>query len=92
MLMQIIYHKSTYVTPNAGRPQAFRRAGAGEEKRHENPISQIARFGGDIKSRFPEILKKNTGVGGGGRVGRSNGLLLGLFTGGHMLGGRIGHA
>jgi hypothetical protein len=69
MLMQIIYHKSTYVTPNAGRPQAFRRAGAGEEKRHENPISQIARFGGDIKSRFPEILKKNTGVGVGGARG-----------------------
>jgi len=60
--MQILYHKSTYVTPNAGRPQAFRQAGAGKEKRHENPISQIARFGGDMKLRFSRILKKNTGV------------------------------
>ena len=64
VLMQILYQKSTYVTPNAGRPQAFRRAGAGKEKRHENPISQIARFGGDMKSRFSQILKKNTGPHG----------------------------
>jgi hypothetical protein len=34
MLMQMLPHnlKLTYVTPNAGRPQASRRAGAGKEK------------------------------------------------------------
>ena len=29
------------------------------KKRHENPITQIARFGGDMKSRFSQI-QKNT--------------------------------
>jgi hypothetical protein len=41
------------MTSNAGRPQA----GWGRRrKRHENPISQIVRFGGDMNS---QILKKH---------------------------------
>ena len=29
-----------------------------KKKKLENPISQFARFGGDMKSRFSKILKK----------------------------------
>jgi hypothetical protein len=45
-------------TPFAGRPKASQQAGAAKEYRHENPISQIARFGGDSKPRFSQILEK----------------------------------
>ena len=44
-------------------PKASRRAGAAgaaKENRHENPISQIARFGRDMKPKFDQI-QKNTG-------------------------------
>jgi hypothetical protein len=58
MLMQLLSHNSTHVTPNAGRPAASWQAGAGKEKKYENPISQIAQFGGEMKSRFSQILKK----------------------------------
>jgi len=44
-------------TPLAGKPKASRRAGAAKENRHENPISQIARFGGDMNQGFPKSLK-----------------------------------
>jgi len=56
--MQLLSHNSTHVTPNAGRPAASWQAGAGKEKKYENPISQIAQFGGEMKSRFSQILKK----------------------------------
>ena len=34
------------------------RAGAVKRNRHENPISQIARIGGEMQPRFSQILKK----------------------------------